>query len=273
MRNSEILEKACGIYAYIDVETQKIKYVGQTTHPFSVRDKQHRGEGNSCLCDNKLRAHPERYEIIPIVPFVLNTKTNEELNPIEEKYIRIFNTFHNENPESWNLTSGGECYTVSNSTKQKMSENHWDCSGENHPMFGKKHTEETKQKMSEAHKGKKHTEETKQKMSDSHKGENSPMYGKKHSEEVKQKMSEAHKGKKLSEETKQKMSEAKAKYTLWDTKKSIYYKKNMFQNGNDGFSPRRCFATKYNAYKLPISYNLDFVTCEIIHDLIDDFSE
>jgi hypothetical protein len=46
-------------------------------------------------------------------------------------------------------------------------------------MFGKNHSEETKQKISEKRLGYKHSEETKQKMSESRKGEKNPMYGKK----------------------------------------------------------------------------------------------
>jgi hypothetical protein len=73
---------------------------------------------------------------------------------------------------------------------------------------GTTHSEEAKQKMSEARIGKRHTEESKQKMSEARAGENHPMFGKKHSEETKQKISEAQIGKTLSEETKQKISEA-----------------------------------------------------------------
>lgn len=51
--------------------------------------------------------------------------------------------------------------------------------GENHPMYGKNHSEETKQKISEARK-------------ERYYGENHPMYGKHHSEETKKKMSENH---------------------------------------------------------------------------------
>ncbi len=68
--------------------------------------------------------------------------------------------------------------------------------------------EETKRKISEAHKGKHHTEETKRKISESHKGklageknpmydrtgENHPMYGKHHTEETRKKLSKALKG-------------------------------------------------------------------------------
>ena len=52
-------------------------------------------------------------------------------------------------------------------------------SGENNGMYGKTHSEESKKKMSEKHKGKKLSEEHKQKISKSTKGEKNPMYGKK----------------------------------------------------------------------------------------------
>ena len=64
-------------------------------------------------------------------------------------------------------------------------------------------------------KGKHHSEETRQKLSEAKKGENNPFFGKHLSEESRQKMSEAHKGRTsprkgvtLSEETRKKMSEA-----------------------------------------------------------------
>ena len=84
---------------------------------------------------------------------------------------------------------------------------------EHNPMYGKKHSDESKKKMSEAKKGKKLSEETRNKMSEAHKGkhagENNSMYGKHHTEESKKKMSEAKKGKHHSEETKKRLSEAK----------------------------------------------------------------
>jgi group I intron endonuclease len=85
-----------------------------------------------------------------------------------------------------------------------------------HPISwikGKKHTEESKRKMSEAKKGKKPSEKTRQKMSESKRG-NKNNLGKHHSDSAKQKMSEAHKGennhfygKHHTEESKRKMSE------------------------------------------------------------------
>ena len=59
---------------------------------------------------------------------------------------------------------------------------------------GKKASEDTKRKISEAQKGKHHSEETRRKMSESHKGKNNPLFGKNHSEETRKKISEKMKG-------------------------------------------------------------------------------
>ena len=112
--------------------------------------------------------------------------------------------------------------------------------------LGKPHTEESRIKMSKAHKGKQV-------------GENNPMYGKHHTKEARNKMSEAHKGKSLSEETRKKMSESrkgKPKTEEWrkklsETKKgenNPAYGKHWYNNGKinimakecpDGFTPGR----------------------------------
>ena len=73
--------------------------------------------------------------------------------------------------------------------------------GENNPFFGKHLNEETRRKMSEAHKGRTFTEEHCRNLSDSLKGQI-------FSEEHRKKLSEANKGKVLSEETRKKISEA-----------------------------------------------------------------
>ena len=72
---------------------------------------------------------------------------------------------------------------------------------------GFKLTEETKRKMSEAHKGKVFTEEHKHNLSLSKMGSKNPMYGKKMSEEQKSIRKEKSTGKKHSEETKRRLSE------------------------------------------------------------------
>jgi group I intron endonuclease len=62
------------------------------------------------------------------------------------------------------------------------------------PFSGRTHSEETKQKISDANKGTTLSDETKQKMSDTKKGENNSMFGKNHSDESKKIMSDAKKG-------------------------------------------------------------------------------
>lgn len=67
--------------------------------------------------------------------------------------------------------------------------------GERSTRFGKKTSEETKRKISEANKGKVRSEEMKEKIRRALSGENNYMYGKHLGEETKRKMSETKKGK------------------------------------------------------------------------------
>jgi predicted XRE-type DNA-binding protein len=58
--------------------------------------------------------------------------------------------------------------------KEKSDHNSFHSKGKNNPMFGKHHSEKTKETMSEKHIGKHHSEETKLKISEKQKGESSP---------------------------------------------------------------------------------------------------
>jgi hypothetical protein len=134
----------------------------------------------------------------------------------------------------YNRTDGGDGVSGairSDETRKRMSEAKI---GENHPMYGKTLSEETKIKMSEAQKGntkrlgKTHSEETKIKMSEAHKNPseetrrkiseikkgNTNMLGKTHSEETRRNMSEAHKN--ITEETRRKLSEASKGRKWWN---------------------------------------------------------
>lgn len=57
-------------------------------------------------------------------------------------------------------------------------------------------SDDTRQKLSESHKGKVHSEETKKKMSEIKQGEHNPFYGKFHTEETKAQMRKSHQGEK-----------------------------------------------------------------------------
>ena len=76
-----------------------------------------------------------------------------------------------------------------------------DMTGNKNPMFGKKHSEETKNKIRHYHSNKTLSEETKRRISENGKGKKrpegmnvgnkNPMFGKNHSEETRKKISEA----------------------------------------------------------------------------------
>jgi hypothetical protein len=77
--------------------------------------------------------------------------------------------------------------------------------GKRNHFYGKNHSEETKQKLREINIGRKHTDESKLKISNATRGEKHPLYGKKMSDETKLKMRLSTLGKRHSEETKQKI--------------------------------------------------------------------
>lgn len=86
-------------------------------------------------------------------------------------------------------------------------EKHW-LYGKPSAMRGKRHSEESRKKMSEALKGRKLSDEHKRKLSEAWLGENNPNYGKHLSKETRRKISEKLKGFKPSDKTRQKISEA-----------------------------------------------------------------
>lgn len=156
--------------------------------------------------------------LIELIP----AKSEEDAFKLEIEYIEKYRQLY----QLCNIVDGGSGvsglkHIVSEETKQKMSI----------AAQGKKHSEESKRKMSEIHKN--ISNETRQKMSNAQKGKKRSLEaiaksaekrkghkvseetrkkiglantGKKHSEETKQKLSLKHKGKQLSEETKQKMA-------------------------------------------------------------------
>ena len=101
--------------------------------------------------------------------------------------------------------------------KSKQTSTSFDTTGSPSPcgMLGKKHTKETRQKMSLSKKGIPKTAEQNRKNSEAHKGKNNPFYGKTHTIESKRKISEASTGenngmfgRKHSDEAKHKVSVA-----------------------------------------------------------------
>lgn len=131
---------------------------------------------------------------------LFNDLTEKEAKWLENYLICYYWTFVGfKDSKGYNMTLGGE------------------------GVVGWKHTEESKMKMSNVHKGKKHSEEHKRKIGESHKGI-TPWKGKHHTDETKKRISESNKGHYISEETRRKQSEAmKGKHWKLIDGKRVYY--------------------------------------------------
>lgn len=182
-------------------------YIGQTTRTVNERVREHLKESKK---DSEYTIHRaiRKYGIDNFNIEILedNVIDIDSLNKLEIFYIAKFGSF---GERGYNMTEGG------------YSGVH--LKGELSPWYGRKHTEETRKKISEAHKGKKFTEEHLKNMSKVRKGMINHFKDIPRTEEVKKKISETKKrnnksfsgennhnyGKHPSEETKKKMSEAK----------------------------------------------------------------
>ena len=177
------------IYGYTNLESGKM-YIGQTIHP-ECRWAQHR----YCKCNNgwhkDYQNNPDKYEYSIIEYDVPEDKLNER----EIFWISFFDSYRN----GYNLTPGGSLSTGfkdkhhSDESKKKMSEAH---KGDKNSFYGRHHSEESKQKMREVSKKLWQDEEFLKKIKNRPKlyGEKNGMYGKHHTEESKHKMSEAKNG-------------------------------------------------------------------------------
>lgn len=99
--------------------------------------------------------------------------------------------------------------------KNKIHASNRDISGENNPMYGRKLTAEEIKKRSEAQKGKRHSEESKKKMSEARKEwyKNHPDYERpERTEEHKEKMRQAMLGREMDKDWKRKIGEGHAPY-------------------------------------------------------------
>ena len=174
-------------------------YVGQTIGD-AAKDRIHKhlnGRGNQ-LIRHAIKKHGRdafTFEILQdgVIP--------ELLSIFEKEAIKAHNTVA---PNGYNLTWGGEGCASSEETKRKISEAH-----KNSPR-----AIEHQKKLAETNKGRKRSEETKRKISEALKGKTKKPF----SEEHCRKLSEANKGKpgiaywkgkKLSPETRRKMSEVR----------------------------------------------------------------
>jgi group I intron endonuclease len=212
-----------GIYSITNKINGK-RYIGKSEN-IKGRWKGHKSElrHNKHHCEHLQLAWNKYGEDSFVFEKICEVWDVNNLRKIEQTFIDLYKSYDGRfgyNEERY----ADERKIVSDKTRKKISENHWDCSGENNPMFGKRFSEETRKKMSEALKGKMagennpmfgkhHSEETKKKISEAILGEKNHNFGKHLMEETKKKLSEANKGKLPSEETRKKMSENHADFS------------------------------------------------------------
>lgn len=161
------------IYIYENLVNGKV-YIGQS-YNLAQRDKDHISDTKNMPIDRAITKHGRANFSLHIITSV---ETYDQADDAEIEWIaRAREVFGKENV--YNISNGGNSYS----------------------MRGRRHTDETKKKMSESSKGqipwmlgKKHTEETRKQMSESHMG-NQDRLGIPHSEESKKKISESNKGK------------------------------------------------------------------------------
>ena len=182
------------------------QYIGVTKFSLEERFLQHTKRG--FFLTEAIQKYGEQKFSIELIEEV---KTPEQAYELEIFYIKEYNT---KNPNGYNLTDGGDGifgWQPTDEYRQECSERTKQLhKNKKIGMYGKNHTEKTKEKMSQSAKGNQNclgrilSEETKLKISASHKGkilndstkdkisenhhnvsgEKNPMYGKKHSPET-----------------------------------------------------------------------------------------
>ena len=198
-------------YLITNIKNKK-KYVGITKFSIEERFLQHTKRGFILTEAIKKYGKEQFY-----VELITECESVENAYELEQYYIKEYNT---KVPNGYNLTDGGDGifgWEPTDEYRQMCSKNtkklHQD---RRTGMYGKKHSEETKKKMSysaignknclgrvlseeskqkisEKHLGKKLSEATIKKISENHhdiSGKNNPMYGKKHSPETIEKLKE-----------------------------------------------------------------------------------
>jgi group I intron endonuclease len=184
------MKKKTGIiYIYID-KTNGMKYVGQTVD-FKQREKGHlSNKDRNNYFNNVLRKRGvNNFEVWKS----MTKMSKKDMDFWEETLIDLYDTLK---PNGYNLTPGGKNNSHHKDSKERMSKTQIKRfrNKENCPMYGKHHSDETKEKIRKSRLGSIMSQETKEKISQSSKGRVSWNTGIPMKEEIKEKISKKTKG-------------------------------------------------------------------------------
>jgi group I intron endonuclease len=197
-----------GIYAISIVDDHRV-YIGQSVSTKGIneriKDQRHalrRGKHHNA----HLQSAFEKYGEDAFEAYVVEACDDDALDEREIYWIRLFHAYNAHG--GFNICEGGEWSGVGHPSKRpevraKISAA---ISGENNHFFGKKHSDETRQRMRAIKLGKRLSDEHKARISAAVSGANHPSFGKKISDETRQRISAAHAGKRLSYEHKARIS-------------------------------------------------------------------
>lgn len=160
MEENKINDRCYTVYMHTSPSGKR--YIGITRRKPEKRWRNGRGYKGNPYFWNAIRRHGWNnieHEILYV------NLTKEEA---EQKEIELIAYYKSDIREyGYNIDHGGRCVgTMSEETKEKLRKSRVWLVGENHPNYGKHHSEETKRKLREANTGKKLTEEQKQKISE-----------------------------------------------------------------------------------------------------------
>lgn len=174
------------VYSLVNPETNEPFYIGKGTR---ARCYQHLKDTMETTRNKRLTGHIQKLRARGIEPIVVKIKENmpeEAAYILEEQLIREYGRI--------GFDDGGVLMNILLDGRPPTRV------GEENGFYGKTHSQETREFLSESRKGKPLPQETRDKMSASHKG-------KPKSEEQRRNMSLAQRGRVTSEETKQKLRE------------------------------------------------------------------
>ena len=125
------------IYCYTNKINGK-KYVGQTKGTLKNRHRQHMYEANNIGHGFNYHLHNSirKYGIENFELDILNISDDYSIDMLEKYYIEKWNLTNRNN--GYNSSTGGNDCSYTEERNKKISENHADFSGENHPQYGKK---------------------------------------------------------------------------------------------------------------------------------------